>query len=135
MRALTEVTPYEAWLGRKPDVSHLRVFGYVAYMKMHGVHTSKLDDRSKKTIYLGREPGTKACRLYDPVFEKILVSRDVVFEEQKAWEWDSQPLTDYISTGIADLPKSVPLTVVGHDFTHTEIQEPEVEPVTPQVQQ
>ena len=27
----TDATPYELWYGRKPDISHLRVFGCVAY--------------------------------------------------------------------------------------------------------
>ncbi|XP_074361808.1 uncharacterized protein LOC141701990 [Apium graveolens] len=77
-RALTGKTPREAWTGAKPDVSYIRVFGSVAHMKVQSGHTTKLEDRSKMVIYLGREPGTKASRLYDPISGKILVSRDVV---------------------------------------------------------
>lgn len=32
---------------------------------------------------------TKAYRLYDPVAKKIVISRDVVFEEDKSWNWDA----------------------------------------------
>jgi hypothetical protein len=38
-------TSYEAWHGRKPAVSHLRVFGCLAFAKKLG-HIGKLDDRS-----------------------------------------------------------------------------------------
>ncbi|XP_074363180.1 uncharacterized protein LOC141703613 [Apium graveolens] len=56
-RALTGKTPREAWTGAKPDVSYIRVFGSVAHMKVQSGHTTKLEDRSKMVIYLGREPG------------------------------------------------------------------------------
>lgn len=37
---------------------------------------------------MGKEPGTKAYRLLDPETNKIHVSRDVAFEETKAWPWN-----------------------------------------------
>ncbi|CAH9125411.1 unnamed protein product [Cuscuta epithymum] len=36
---------------------------------------------------LGYEEGTKGYRLLDPVKERIIVSRDVFFEEDKRWPW------------------------------------------------
>lgn len=86
-RGLTDSTPYEAWSGQKPDVGHIKIFGCCAYMKIPNVYTKKLDDRSKLVVYFGREPGTKAHRLYDPAENKIYVSRDVVFDEPKTWTW------------------------------------------------
>jgi transposase InsO family protein len=44
-KALNGRTPYEAWHGRKPVVSHLRVFGCLVFAKELG-HIGKLDDRS-----------------------------------------------------------------------------------------
>ena len=35
-KALKDITPEEAWSGRKPDLHHLCIFGSVAY-----VHTPK----------------------------------------------------------------------------------------------
>lgn len=38
-------------------------------------------------VFLGYESGTKAYRLYDPNADRVHVSRDVVFEEGRAWDW------------------------------------------------
>lgn len=86
-RALSNQTPYEAWTGKKPNLGHIRVFGCLTHMKIPDVHTKKLDDRSMQVFNLGREPGTKAYRVYDPVSKRIYVSRDVVFEETKGWSF------------------------------------------------
>lgn len=56
-------------------------------MKIPAIHVKKLDDKSKVVIYLGKEPGKKAFRLYDPVEDTVHVSRDVHFEEKKGWSW------------------------------------------------
>lgn len=89
-RALTGQTPFEAWYESKPDVSHLRVFGCLAHMKIPANQLTKLDDRSTTAVNLGREPGTKGYRLYDPLGKRICISRDVVFEETKPWIWDEE---------------------------------------------
>lgn len=86
-RALTGQTPYEAWTGLKPDISHIRVFGCLAHMRTPGNQMQKLDDRSVPVINLGKEPGTKGYRLYDSSSCKIYISRDVRFEEEKGWPW------------------------------------------------
>jgi hypothetical protein len=38
-------------------------------------------------VLIGYEPGTKAYRLYNPVTDRVHISRDVVFEEGRAWNW------------------------------------------------
>lgn len=86
-RAVSGVTPFEACSGEKPYVGHIHAFGCVAHMRIPTVNMKKLDDRSKAVVHLGKEPGTKAYRLYDPVSKKVHVSRDVIFEEKKSWAW------------------------------------------------
>ena len=39
-------------------------------------------------MHLGTERGSKAYRLFDPTRQRIVVSRDVVFNENKSWEWN-----------------------------------------------
>ena len=78
-------TPYEKWNKRKPNVSHLRVFGSVVFVKTTG-RLSKLEDRSKCMVFLGYEAGSKAYRCLDPVTFKIHISRDVIFDEKKTFK-------------------------------------------------
>ncbi|KAD6119425.1 hypothetical protein E3N88_10696 [Mikania micrantha] len=85
--SLKDQTPYEAIHGRKPVLSHLRVFGCLAFAKIPQVNLKKLDDRSKALVYLGTEPGTKGYRLFDPENKRLVVSRDVKFDETKGWDW------------------------------------------------
>jgi hypothetical protein len=37
---------------------------------------------------LGVSEESKGYRLYDPVTKKIVTSRDIIFEEEKHWDWD-----------------------------------------------
>jgi hypothetical protein len=80
-------TPYELWTGSVPAVQHLRTFGSVVHMKVMATNLRKLDDKSKHTIFVGYEPGSKAYLVYDPVTRRVHVSRDVVFEEAAQWTW------------------------------------------------
>ena len=87
-KILGDTTPFESWTDRKPSLGHLKVFGCTAHARSSAPHLKKLDDRSKALVYFGVEEGSKAHRLYDPNTNKIIVSRDVVFEEAKMWNWN-----------------------------------------------
>ena len=80
-KAVTGVTPYEAWSGTKPDVSHLRVFGCSAYALVPKVERSKLDSKTRKCVLLGYGSNQKGYRLYDLDRKKVVHSRDVTFDE------------------------------------------------------
>jgi transposase InsO family protein len=84
--ALDGKTPYQAWYGKKPFVHFLRVFGCVAYIKNVHPHLGKLDDRGCKVVFIGYQDGAKAYHFYDPVAERVHVSRDVVFNEGACWD-------------------------------------------------
>ena len=79
-KSLENITPYEKWSGRKPNIDHLRVFGSVVHVKTTK-RVSKLEDRSSVMVFIGYELGTKAYRCLDPLSFKVIKSRDVVFEE------------------------------------------------------
>ncbi|KAG6475649.1 hypothetical protein ZIOFF_064878 [Zingiber officinale] len=99
-KALGERTPFEAWMGRKPHLAHLKVFGCIAYAKNTTSHLKKLDDRSSPMVYLGVEEGCKAHRLFDPRHNKLQVSRDVIFQENSEWTWnagaDKEDLPEFV---------------------------------------
>jgi hypothetical protein len=68
-------------------VQYLRTFGCVAHVKKIGPGITKLADRSVPMVFIGYEQGTKGYMFFDPVEKKFHVSRDVIFEESKAWNW------------------------------------------------
>jgi len=82
-KSLNNMTPFEAWHGKKPKVNHLRTFGCVAHVKLIGLGLKKLSDRSKKMVFIGYESGTKGYRFYDPTTKRLVVSRDVIFDEKQ----------------------------------------------------
>ena len=86
--AVQHSTPEEAWSGMKPTVEYFRVFGCLAHVHVPDQRRIKLDDKSILCVLLGVSDESKAYRLFDPVSKKIIVSRDVVFEETKGWNWD-----------------------------------------------
>ncbi|KAK8934098.1 hypothetical protein KSP39_PZI014575 [Platanthera zijinensis] len=78
------MTPFQAWSGWNPSVKHQRVFKCVAYAHVPDQRRKKLDDKSEKCIFVGYAPMSKAYKLYNPVTEKAIISRDVVFEEDSS---------------------------------------------------
>ena len=47
--ALDGMVPFKAWSGRKPDVSHLHIFGSIAYVNIpKKLHGGKLEVTSTK---------------------------------------------------------------------------------------
>eukprot|EP00253_Pinus_taeda_P016903 PITA_16903 len=80
---LEDKTPQEIWTGKKPSLSHLRVFGCDAYVHVPKEKLTKLDSKSKKCIFIGYKDGLKGYKLWNPVIRKVVYSRDVVFREIK----------------------------------------------------
>jgi transposase InsO family protein len=83
-KALNGMTSYEAWHGRKPAVSHLRVFGCLAFGKELG-HIDKLNDKSITGVFIGYAVGSKAYRILDPGTQRVRTTRDVVFDKGRGW--------------------------------------------------
>ena len=76
-------TPYEAWHSEKQRVKHLRVLGCNAYAHILKNEHGKLDSKARKCILVGYGQETKGYRLYDPIRQKVLHSRDVRFNEEE----------------------------------------------------
>ncbi|KAI3721795.1 hypothetical protein L2E82_32813 [Cichorium intybus] len=88
-KAVWNQTPYEAWSGNKPSVSHLRIFGCICHVLVTSAR-QKLDSKSQKHIFIGYCSKSKAYRLYDPLTGNIIISRNVVFDEAATWDWKSE---------------------------------------------
>ena len=51
--ALNNSTPYEKWHGVKPDISHFRVFGCVAYVHVPDAKCKKLQSKTQVCMFVG----------------------------------------------------------------------------------
>jgi len=79
------MTPEEKFTGKKLDVSHLKVFGCIAYVHVHDEKRSKLDPKAEKCIFIGYSLEQKGYRCFNSSTRKLQVSRDVVFDEMVSW--------------------------------------------------
>lgn len=68
--------------GRKPDVSHLRVFGSTVMVHVPKQKRLKWDRKSEKCILVGYSNDVKGYRIYNPKSNVITTSRDVTVLEK-----------------------------------------------------
>jgi hypothetical protein len=78
---LVDMTPHEVWSGKKPSVSHLKVFGCDAFVHVPKEKRSKLDKKEVQCIFIGCKEGMKGYNLWDLASRKTMYSRYVVFRE------------------------------------------------------
>ena len=81
--ALEDKTPQDVWTGKKPSLSHLRVFGCDAYIHVPKEKRTKLDSKFERCIFIGYKDGLKCYKLWNLETRKVVYSRDVVFREVK----------------------------------------------------
>lgn len=83
-------TSEEAWSGKRPNLSHLKVFSCVAYAYIPDQLRKKLDDKAEKCIFIGYSEETKAYKLYNSDTQTMIISRDVNFDEKGTWDWSEK---------------------------------------------
>ncbi|KAJ4764255.1 polyprotein [Rhynchospora pubera] len=87
-KAVENKTPFEAWSGgRKPSVNHLKVFGSVCYAHVPKEMRNKLEDKGEKCVFVGYSTKSKGYRLFSLKRNKVIESRDVIFNEKDKWDW------------------------------------------------
>ncbi|CAI7855459.1 unnamed protein product [Closterium sp. NIES-53] len=98
-RALTHVgadkwVPYVEWIGRKPKMDMLRVFGCMCMALVHKhLRHNKLGAKAIWAVHLGMAQNSKGWLLWDPFTKKFLVSRDCKFMENlmyKDWKAENE---------------------------------------------
>jgi len=91
-RSVTGLTPFEAFTGRRPSLSNLRVWGCLAYVHIpKQKRTGKLGPRSTPCIFVGYSQQSKAYLLWDPSLKAVVTSRDVTFMEHLPGSLPSPP--------------------------------------------
>ena len=124
-----KTTPFEKWYGKKPDLSHLRVFGCIAYAHIPEANRKdKLSKKAEKLHFVGYGLQTKAYRLISDDTGKIIVCRDVLFNESD-FQYDSTTGTVGADEGITSkrdevviqgIPKDVECPAQGHEEVELE---------------
>ena len=68
--------------GKKPEVSHLKLFGCPVFIHILKEKRNKLEPSGKKGIFVGYCEVSKALRIYIPGHCHINISRDVTVDEE-----------------------------------------------------
>nr|KYP64997.1 Retrovirus-related Pol polyprotein from transposon TNT 1-94 [Cajanus cajan] len=126
-RFLQQNSPYYVLYSEKPDFSHLKVFGCLAFASTLSHNRTKLEPRSRKCMFLGYSSGTKGFIMYDLKTRETFISRDVQFYEnifplQKDFSIQS---TDGPVVPIAQMPLTNCDPIPSH--THDNLDETEDE--------
>lgn len=72
-----------------PSVGHFRVFGAIYYRHIPDQIGRKLDDTGEQLILVGYH-STGGYRLFDPKNNQIVISRDVVVDQSRSWNWEAE---------------------------------------------
>lgn len=77
----SEKSPFEVWTGRKPNLSHIRIFGSRTFVHIPDARRTKLEAKCIEGVLVGFCENTKAYRIYIPSQRRVVVSRDVIIDE------------------------------------------------------
>ena len=85
-RVLSFQTPYNVFLKNYPNTKlisdlPIKVFGCTAFVHINQIHTSKLDPKSLKCVFVGYSPTQKGFKCYSPSTHNFFCSKDVTFLE------------------------------------------------------
>ena len=87
VHSVTKTTPYQAWYGKPPDLSNLRVFGSRVCVKRPGPRRCKLDQADYSGIFLGYTATDKNIIYLDAESGVAKTSHHATFDES----WYLQP--------------------------------------------
>ena len=76
-------TPWTMFSGRRSSIRHCRVWGCEAWKHVPKEKRSKLDPKAIRCVLVGYATQQRGYRLFDLQTKKIVVARDVVFDESK----------------------------------------------------
>lgn len=99
--SVKDMTPKQAWSDLKSAVHYFRVFGCISYAHIPDAQSKKLDEKGIKCVHLGSNE-SKGYKVYDPTQNKVIISRDVVFEESKRWNWSEKRKEPILQADIND---------------------------------
>ena len=88
-------TPFEQFYGKKPDISHFRIFREKCFAHVTENKRTKWEDKAVECKFLGYSEHIKGYKVVDIHTKKVFFNRDVKFIEQQCiTRYYSLPLTD-----------------------------------------
>jgi hypothetical protein len=78
-----QMTPFQLWHGKQPNLSHLKVFGCNAWRRVADHNRVGLDPKANRCVFLGYAGRQLGYRIWDIVTKKFGVTRDVIFDESR----------------------------------------------------
>src|SRR5258708_23851661 len=79
--SLKGTTSYEVWFKRKPDVSHFRIWGCLAYVFIQKDKHCFLQPHMEQCMFVGYPSGYKGWKFYNPSTKKYIISKWAEFDE------------------------------------------------------
>jgi hypothetical protein len=115
--ALGFKTPEEMFIRKKPEVSHLKIFGCPVFIHILKEKRNKLEPSGKKGIFVGYCEVSKAFKIYIPGHHHIKINRDVTFDEDATLKksrrcqleevYEEEPVAPRVAESVREVPKAV----------------------------
>ena len=74
--------PEEIFTEKKPEIGHFHIFGCFTYFHVPSEKRTKLEATGERSIFVGYDKTSKAFHIYLPTQRKVVVRREVRFEER-----------------------------------------------------
>ena len=110
-RVLGMSTPEEVFSGKKPDISHLKIFSSPVYIHVTKNTRKKLDPTAKVGIFVGYTETPHNYRVYFPNSRMTFMRRDIKFNEVKAMKLSLERELHLHAEEELLVPKDEPLDV------------------------
>jgi len=112
----TNITAYEGIFKRRPNLSHLRVFGCPAYAHVPESKRKVWEPKGRRYTFVGYDSNSTNYRLFDNERRQIVIARNVSFvekipQEEITIEWSRETANrndyelDYDADGKGEDPK------------------------------
>jgi transposase InsO family protein len=89
------MTPFQLLLAKRPSLDHLRVFGCRVYILQKDKELTKWASRASEGIFLGYDDHTKGFRCWIPSQHKLIISRNVRFDESSILSTRPREVADH----------------------------------------
>jgi hypothetical protein len=86
---LKDKIPEEVFSGIKPEVRHLRIFGFLVYIHVPQEKRTKMEPsrkKGRKGVFVGYNEKSKAYTIYVLGQRKIEVRKDLIFHEESTFK-------------------------------------------------